>query len=121
MSSVKKMKTISIMWGMVIFALLVVIVSFSLVYKSKINKYEKLTSEMIDVTKDFVEDNNLYPVEGTDIRIKLSELQSKNLIGELKVKKDTCDGFVIVKNDGSYKYEGYLKCKLYITKGYKKA
>lgn len=121
MNMSKKMKTISIMWGMIVITLFIIVVLFSVFYKSRIKKYEALVSEMVNVTKAYVEDNNLYPVEGSEIKINLSELQEKELIDDLKVKNDTCQGFVIVKNDEGFKYNGYISCKMYVTKGYKKA
>lgn len=121
MNMSKKMKTISIMWGMIVITLFIIVVLFSVFYKSRIKKYEALVSEMVNVTKAYVEDNNLYPVEGSEIKINLSELQEKELIDDLKVKNDNCQGFVIVKNDEGFKYNGYISCKMYVTKGYKKA
>lgn len=121
MNTTKKMKTIFILWAMIVITLLAIIIIFSIFYKSRIKKYESLVSKMTSVTKSYVEDNNLYPVEGSEIKINLSELQAKELIGELIVGNDICDGFVVVSNDNNINYKGYISCKMYITKGYNKA
>ena len=88
--------------------------------KPQVN-YSALREEMESASKKYIEkyyNNNL----GIDtLYIRLSQLQSEDLIGELKDHNDKkCSGYVAVylDNENKIQYNGYLKCKDYETTGY---
>ena len=63
----------------------------------------------------------LYPEENDSVKITYSEMKENSFIEELKKEDDTCDGYVIVKSNGTvFSYKGYVTCPNYTTKDYEK-
>lgn len=115
----KQMKKVSIVWGVVLFLMVVGLTAIGFVYKSKASDYKKIEEELVNITEKYVEAKFLYPDEKDSIRIRLSELQNDGYMEELKKDEDVCDGYVVLTHNGFiYEYKGYVKCPKYTTKGY---
>lgn len=120
MSSLKKMKVISIMWGMILFGLLLVITIFGFMFKKKSKPYYELGNELVSVVRDYVVETNLLPHNNETIKITFDDLNKNNYMDELKVNDDSCEGYVLVTNKkGEYIYKPYLKCEKFISAKYK--
>ena len=63
---------------------------------------------------------NSYPTKGNRSKVSLEDLKNSNMLEELKVDDDNCDGYVIVENTGVIEYKAYIKCNNYTTKDYDK-
>lgn len=120
MSSLKKMKVISIIWGMFLVTLFIILTIFAFRFKSNSKKYLELGEYFSSKAREYVEDNNLYPSKDETTKINKSELIDNDYIEELIVDNDNCDGFVIVSFKESYEYKAYLKCNKYKTAKYEK-
>lgn len=121
MDTLKKMKVISILWGMILFTLLILLVAASIIFKEKSKKYEEEENRFKEVVKSYVEDNNLYPDKNKSLKVEDSELIDANLMESIIVNNDECRGYVIITNKkNNYEYKAYIKCKKYITGNYNK-
>lgn len=88
--------------------------------KKEVN-YSSLREEMENASKKYIEKyyNNKLGID--TLYIRLSQLKSEGLIGDIKDSDDkNCSGYVAVflDSENKIKYNGYLKCKNYETVGY---
>lgn len=120
MSSLKRMKVISIIWGMFLVTLFIIVTIFAFKFKSNSKKYLGLGEEFSSKAKEYVEDNNLYPEKSDNLKITKSDLIENGYLEELEINDDVCDGFVIVSYKDNYEYKAYLKCNKYISAKYEK-
>lgn len=120
MSNLKRMKVISIIWGMFLVALLIIVTVFAFKFKGNSKKYLELGEYFSSKTQEYVEDNNLYPSKDETIKVTKSDLVDNDYIEELVVNNDSCEGFVIVSFKESYEYKAYLKCGKYKSAKYDK-
>ncbi len=119
--SIKRMQTISYIWGSILVLLVGGLTAIGFVYKNKITKYEDLESKLELSLKEYVDKKFLYPKNGESIKVTYEELKSNEAIDGLNIDDEECDGYGFVKNDGSvFKYKVYVKCNGYKTKGYDK-
>ena len=116
----KELKRISIIWGLLLFVIFAALTFFALQWKSKNGPYFELEKTLISKTKSYYESEHSYPAKGQSVTITFQELKNSNLLEELKVNDDVCDGFVIVENNGVIDYKAYIKCNNYTTKDYDK-
>lgn len=117
----KQMRKVSFIWGFFLVSLVVILTVFCLIYKHKSNDYKDLEKSLVEASKKYVDSKFLYPEESKQIRISFSELKESGVITELKKEEQECDGYVIVKHNGTvFDYYGYIQCPNYETKGYEK-
>lgn len=120
MNRLRRMKIISIIWGMFLVTLFIVITAFALKFKNNSKKYLELANEFSKKAQKYVEDNNLYPEKDSILKISRNDLINNNYLEKLEIDDDKCDGFVIVNNKEIYEYKAYLKCDKYISAKYEK-
>lgn len=120
MSNLKRMKIISIIWGMFLVTLFIIVTIFAVKFKSNSKKYLELGEFFSSKAKEYVEDNNFYPEKDKILKISKSDLIDNEYLEELEVDEDICEGFVIVSNEENYEYKAYLKCDKYISAKYEK-
>lgn len=117
--SIKGMKKISFVWGAILVIIVIGLTVIGFVYKNKSNDYKNMEKNLVEITKKYVELKFLYPDPNQKLKISFSELKQNDLIEELKKDDQECDGYVIIKNNGTaYEYKGYVSCPNYSTKGY---
>lgn len=116
----KELKRISIIWGLLLFVIFAALTFFALQWKAKTGPYFDLEKTMVSKTKSYYEMENSYPVKGEMKIIKFEDLKNANMMDELKVKDDNCEGFVKVENTGVIDYKAFIKCEGYTTKDYDK-
>ncbi len=115
----KKMKYMSIIWGMLIVGIFIVLTLFGFLYKNKTKEYRMLEDKLVEAEKKYADQKFLYPNEGESIKTSLKELMAEGLIDEFKVNDVLCDGYVILSHkDLVFDYKGYVHCGDYKTKGY---
>lgn len=120
MNRLRRMKIISIIWGMFLVTLFIVITAFAFKFKNNSKKYLELANEFSKKAQKYVEDNNLYPEKDSILKISRNDLIDNNYLEKLEIDDDKCDGFVIVNNKEIYEYKAYLKCDKYISAKYEK-
>lgn len=120
MSSLKRMKVISIIWGMFLVTLFIIVTIFAFKFKNNSKKYLELGEYFSSKAKEYVEDNNLYPEKDSTFKVSKNDLIENEYIEKLETNDDECDGYVIVSYKDNYEYKAYLKCNKYISSKYEK-
>ena len=117
----KDLRKISIVWGLVLFAIFAVLTFFALKWKSKNTPYFSLEDKMVKILQSNYEGTyGYYPTVGQSKNVTLNELRSLQNSDELTIKNEECDGYVRVYNNKVIEYKAYIKCKNYTTKDYEK-
>lgn len=117
--NLKQMNRISVVWGVLLGAIVVLLTIFGFLYKNKSSEYKKLEEELVNKAEKYVESKFLYPDDKSSVKITYEELKNEGVMDSLKKDDDECDGYVTLTYDGHvYKYKGYVKCSKYTTKGY---
>lgn len=108
------------MWGLLLLVIFVALTFFALKWKAKNTPYFDLEKTMVSKTKSYYEMEHSYPTKGNSTKITFENLKKANMMEELKVGDDNCEGYVIVENTGVIEYHAYIKCNHYTTKDYDK-
>lgn len=115
----KQMKRLSIIWGALLISIVILLTVFGIIYNKKNKIYTDMENDLENATKKYIEKSFAYPKDNKELRVEYSDLKESNLIKELKVDGEKCNGYVIVKNNSMvYEYKGYVKCPEYKTKNY---
>lgn len=119
--NLKQMNRIGIIWGIILFSLVLLLTIFGFLYKSKTIEYRQMEEQIVNLSQKYVEAKFIYPDEKQSLKITLDELKSNGYIEDFKKENENCDGYVILSHDGFvYNYKGYIKCPKYTTKDYNK-
>lgn len=116
----KELRRISIIWGVLLLAIFVTLTFFALKWKSQNEPYFNLEKLIVSKTKSYYEMNHTYPNKGEYVIITFDELKANEILDELKVNDENCDGYVKVENKNVIEYTGYIKCSNYTSKDYEK-
>ena len=121
MKKMKQMKMISILWGAILLGIVILLTIFGILFNKKNKIYTDMEEDLVNKAQKYVETSFLYPQDNKTVEITLKELQDAKLIDEFEVENALCDGYVTLKKDnGVYKYKGYINCPEYKTKNYAK-
>lgn len=120
MDNLKMMKRLAIVWGIFLVLIFTCLTIFGFMYKSKSKVYKELENDFNEKTKQYVDQQFLYPDEGKTLKVTSDELIENEIISELKVNDDECIGYTLVTYDSVYEYKSYIKCDHYTTRGYEK-
>jgi len=119
MVDLKKMRMISVIWGIVLFVIVVGLTVIGLLYKKQSKEYQVFESEMSQKAMEYMEKKGLDFEEG--LKISLQELEEEGLLEIKPIKDNHCEGYVITKSENKReKYIPYLDCGKYKTSGYEK-
>ena len=116
----KELKKISIIWGLLLFIIFAALTFFALQWKAKTAPFFELEKTLVSKTKSYYETENSYPIKGESKIITFEALKNANMMEELKVNNENCEGYVRVENTGVIEYKAYIKCEGYTTKDYDK-
>lgn len=116
----KELRIISIIWGLLLFVIFAALTFFALKWKAKTSPYFDLEKTMVSKTKSYYEMEHAYPSKGQSVIITFEDLNNANMMEELKVNDDNCEGFIKVENAGVIEYKAFIKCEGYTTKDYDK-
>ncbi len=118
-TSIKKMHTIGIVWGVIFIIVLGGLTIMGFVYKNKVVPYKELEQKLKDIAIQYVEKKVGY--SDSDMKVTGEELVEEGLIEELKVNDSSCEGYVMLKKvQEHYEQNSFIKCEKYKTKGYDK-
>ena len=116
----KKMQSMTIIWGMMIFMIVGTLTFIGFTYNKKLKIYGDFEIKLGKACKKYVADHELYPKEKEELKVDIKTLKEEKLIDELKVNNNKCKGYVIVKkNNLEYTYNVYIDCGKYKTEGFK--
>lgn len=114
----KKFRTFTISWGVILVAIFCSFTAFSINVSKKLNEYHSLENYFADKVSEYNSENNIYPETIEVLSVDLDEAIEKGIVSELRVDNDICYGYVNIFNDSVVTYTPYIKCKNYITEGY---
>ena len=118
-TSINKMHTFGIVWGVVFVLILVGLTIIGFVYKNKVIPYKELEQKLKDTAIQYVEKRSGY--SNSDMMVTAEELVEEGFIEELKVNDSPCEGYVLFKKvQEHHEHRSYIKCEKYKTKGYDK-
>ena len=110
------MKKITIVWTII---LIMIITGLTIIgFKIKADNIDNIMEESIikQTEKYFGLYPSLYPSKGNSKTMKVEELINNGYDPELE---EGCTGYVTITNgDMGFKYDAYIKCPDYTTKGY---
>ena len=116
----KELKRLSIIWGLLLFAIFSVLTFFALKWKSKTAGYFDLEEKLKSSTQSNYESKHTYPEKGQEVIVTFKELKEDNILEELKYNDDECDGYVLVTKNDVVEFKPFIKCNNYTTKDYDK-
>lgn len=118
--NLKQMHRLSIAWGIILVGIMALLTVFGIIFNKKNKVYKDMEDALVDATEKYVEKSFAYPKDNKELKVEYDTLKNDGFIDTLKIGKDECDGYVIVKkNELVYEYKAYVKCKEYKTKNYK--
>ena len=116
-----KMKTMSIVWGMMIISMVGVLTFIGVFYNKKLKDYAAFEDKLGKACEKYVDDNELLTEDVHTLKINIKTLKENNYIEELAVNKNNCKGYVnVTKTKSDINYETFIDCGKYQTEGYKK-
>ena len=117
--SIKRMHTISVVWGIILVLMVSGLTAIGFVYKYQSKPYKELEETLKQSAMKYVDKKAL--LSDSDLKISVGELLQEEMIESTNVKEKPCEGYVLVKKVREhYEYESYIKCEKYKTKGYDK-
>ena len=116
----KKMQSMTIIWGLMIFMIVGTLTFIGITYNKKLKMYNDFEKKLGSACEKYVTDNDLYPEENNKLKVDIKTLKEEKYIDELKVNKNKCKGYIIVeKTNLEYTYNVYIDCGKYKTEGFK--
>ena len=116
----KKMRLISILWGLVLFGIVLVLTIFGFIYKKESQEYKEFENLIEEKAREYVEKNGI-DVD-SNFKITLTTLKEEGYILTSFVKEEDCEGYVEVSSKKNLeKYDAFISCKKYKTRGYKRS
>lgn len=88
----KHMRKISIIWGMIMFLLIIGVTAIGIIYKNESKNYKEFEIGLVDKAKDYIIVNNLN-------KVTISELKEQNIIETSVVNEKECDGYILKEDE----------------------
>ena len=115
----KKTTVLFIIWGILVIIIVGLLTTMGFILKSKTKKYHALEEQLIQSATNYVSDHMILNEEEV-IVIDAKQLIDEEYLESLDVSDDSCLGYVIVENKGSYEYSSFITCSSYTTHDYDK-
>jgi hypothetical protein len=78
--------------------------------------YKALENDLKEIAQSYISTEKVGVNVGSSIELSTKKMIEDNIIDEVKVEDDTCDGYVeIIHNMDGYSYKTYIKCDKYET------
>lgn len=114
----KQMRMISIIWGSILFFIVIALTAFGFFYKKQTKVYKDFENLLAEKTEEYV--TELALLEEDKFRITLEELKENNKIDTIIVNDKICEGYIEINyKKEKYTYTPFIKCGNYKTKGFK--
>ena len=98
MSGYKRMRVISVVWGVLLILLVVGLTIIGFVYKHETTVYKEYEDLLVKQATSYVEDHSMYPEES--LKITDEELLDDGYIETTYVNGHDCTGYVMVLKTG---------------------
>ena len=121
-------KAKAILWIWVsIFIIIVLLIIFCGINNNKIEKHSVIEHVINESAKKYAEDNNIYGSKEQKALITIEEMIDSKYLDKKEITDKTCTGYALIyveidkdSKKEKIKSNSYLKCKNYVTPGYKK-
>lgn len=114
----KRTNTLFTIWGVIVVIILALLTYLGLKLTEIDNNYGEIEKKLVDSAEKYVDAKFLYPLGDNVTKVTSDELIENGYLDNLQYEDDVCTGYVLITLDGAYKYDAYIKCKNYTTKGY---
>ena len=116
----RKTNILFILWGVIVVGIFICLTILGFMLKKMDRDYKGLEDKIKESVIRYAEDKSISLENLNEIKVTKQELIDNNLLDELTIKDDICDGYVIIKFQEGYTYEPFIKCRKYTTEGYYK-
>lgn len=117
MACYKRMKVISVVWGLILVLLVIGLTVIGFVYKHESEVYKEYEELLVKQATSYVEDRSMYPDES--LKITDDEMLDDGYLETTYVNGHDCSSYVMVLKSGeTYDFEPFIRCGNYKTKGY---
>ena len=113
------MKRLTIVW--IIFAVIMFggLATLGILFvNNQKNEYSFLEERLADAARQYGEATFIYNNIIDYVEITSDELIKKGFLEDLNFNGEECQGYVRITKAGVFKYEGFVKCEGYTTRGY---
>ena len=117
-TNMTKTKILFTLWFILVVIILGLLTTLGFMNKKLNQEYQNLETNLINSAQNYTLANNYYPEDNLEIIITKEELIKSGYLKELQVKKDVCNGYVVVTKSDIYNYKAYIKCQKYTTQDY---
>ena len=116
----QRMKVMTIVWGIMIFAITGTLTFIGITYNKKLSDYQSYEKDIAKYSAIYVADKDLFQDDEKEIKINIKDLYKAKYLDRLSVNGNKCKGYVIVtKEETEYNYEVFIDCGKYQTEGFK--
>lgn len=117
----ERMKSMTIIWGMMIVSIVGVLTFIGFTYNKKLKDYQAFENKLVKVCEKYVDDNKLINEETKKLKVNIKDLKTDKYIEKLEVNDNKCVGYVtVIETKSNIEYEAFIDCGKYKTEGYKK-
>lgn len=110
------MKKMMATWIFLVLVLTSALFTIGLTTIKQNEKYKTIESDLVEAAQGYLEINDIKLSTGKKLEITLSDLESENILPNMSVDGDECDGSVTaVKGVSEITYKAVIKCKNYET------
>ena len=112
----KKTKLLFIIWAIIVLIIIVLLTALGFILESRYEKYKELEDKLVSSATEYAHSEIL--LEEGEFIVTTEELIELGYLDSLEVEDDTCSGYVVITNDGTYEYDSYITCKGYTTRNF---
>lgn len=115
----KKTKILFIIWGILVIVIVGLLTTMGFILQNKNKKYQDLEEKLVESATEYITDKIILE-EKEIITLNTEQLIEEGYLDSLEVENDTCSGYVIIENKGTYEYSPFITCSHYTTLDYDK-
>lgn len=115
----RKTKILFIIWAILVIVIVGLLTTMDLFWKIKNEKYHELEEKIVESATKYITDQVILE-ENEKIILDVLQLIEDGYLDSLDVENDTCSGYVIIENKGTYEYSPFITCSHYTTLDYDK-
>ena len=113
----KKTKILFALWAILVVIIIILLTVLGFVLENRYEKYKELEDKLVESAVEYAHSEIL--LEEGEFIVTTEKLIELGFLDSLEVDDDSCSGYVIITNDGTYEYAPYITCKGYTTRDFK--
>ena len=112
----KKTKVLFAIWAIIVLIIIGLLTALGFILEDKYGKYKEIENKLVDSATEYAHSEIL--LEEGEFIVTTEELIELGYLDSLDVNDDICSGYVVITNDGTYKYDPYITCQAYTTRDF---